>query len=200
MSDEPIDRDAPAAEPAEAPEPAGLELAPEPPPSPELVEALRRERDELRDQVLRRRAEFENYKKRALKDRADLLKYQGERIFVDLLDIVDNFDLAMQHTGADEKFRQGVEMIHRMFQDLLGRWEVRGESAIGKPFDPLKSEAISKIPAPAGTAAGTVVNELKRAYFYKDKLLRVGNVVVADAPQPAAGEGASEDSDGAANV
>lgn len=135
---------------------------------------------ELEDKYLRTLAEFENFKKRTIKERSELVKYQGERVFTDILNVVDNFELAMQHLDADPaSVKQGISMIFSSFQEFLGKWEVRAETSIGEKFDPNKHNAISKVPGDDKTA-GTIVGELKKAYFYKDKLIRTGDVVVAD--------------------
>lgn len=145
----------------------------------QLVDKYKAESAENHDKYLRALAEFENYKKRALKERGDLLKYQGEKILSDMLDVGDNLDFAIQYADADpEKLRDGVKLIHKIFMDVLARWEVRPVSGMGKQFDPITYNAISRVPA-ADAAPGTIVGELKKAYFYKDKLLRVGEVVVA---------------------
>jgi molecular chaperone GrpE len=144
------------------------------------IEKLRAESEELKDKYIRALAEFENYKKRALKEMADLRKYQGEKILYDMLEIIDNLELAQQYAEADpSKVKEGLDLIHKRFKDTLAKWDVKGESALEKEFDPAKHSAISKVPI-EGKKAGTVVNELKKAYFYKDKLLRPGEVVVAE--------------------
>lgn len=146
------------------------------------VKQLRDEVRESKDRYLRLMAEFDNFRKQKMKERADLLKYQGEQLIIDLLEIVDTFELAQRYDSADEKqFRDGVLMISKKFAELLDRWGVKGESAIGKDFDPAIHNAISQIPTEAA-AAGKVVEELKKTYFYKDKLVRIGDVIVAVAP------------------
>ncbi len=141
---------------------------------------LTAEVEEHKDKYLRALAELENYKKRALRERSELLKYQGERVLNDMLAIVDNLELALKHSATDPvKVREGLELIHKQFVDTLARWEVRAESGIGKEFDPSRYQAISKVKV-EGNKPGTIVEELKRAYFYKDKLLRPGEVVIAD--------------------
>lgn len=145
----------------------------------EQFAALIAERNDLNDKYLRALADAENIRKRAVKERSDLIKYQGEQIIVDLLSVVDDFELALANSGTEiEKFRQGVEMIHKRFLEVLGKWDVRGESAVGRSFDPVKHEAISKVSSP-DAEPGSVVNELKKAFFYKDKLIRPGQVIVA---------------------
>lgn len=146
------------------------------------IEQLKTALTDEQDKHLRLLAEFDNFRKRALKERSDLLKYQGERIFVDVLDIVDNLELALQHAEADPaKLKSGVELIYKMFTDMLAKWEVRPEPGIGKAFDPNRHNAISRAET-RDADPGTIISELKKAYFYKDKLLRLGEVVVANAP------------------
>jgi molecular chaperone GrpE len=140
---------------------------------------LEKQLAESKDRYLRLMADFENFKKRALKEQSELLKYQGERLVVDLLEVLDNLELALAHSAAEyDKLKTGLEMTHKMFIERLARWEIRGESSVGKEFDPHRHAAISRVPG-GEEKVGTVVGELKKPYFYKDKLIRVGEVVVA---------------------
>jgi len=151
------------------------------------ADAVARELSESKDRYLRLMADFENFKKRSLKEHSEILKYSGERLVVDLLEVLDNLELALAHSSAEyEKLKQGLEMVHKMFVERLGRWEIRGESSIGKDFDPQRHAAISRVPGGA-SKPGTVVGELKKPYFYKDKLIRVGEVVVAAESEKAPG-------------
>jgi len=139
---------------------------------------------ESKDRLLRLMADFENFKKRALKEQSELLRYQGEKIVVDLLDVLDNLELALSHSSSDPmSLKTGLEMVHKLFVEKLGRWDIRGESGMGSQFDPQKHSAISRVP---GTEQNVIVGELKKPYFYKDKLIRVGEVVVS-----VAGDGAA---------
>ena len=144
------------------------------------VEKLSAEVADRHDKYLRALADCENYKKRTLKERSELLKYQGEKVFLDLVDVLDDFERAMEHVDAEPgQFKSGIELIYKNFLGVMDKWGVKGESAVGTQFDPTKQNALSKIPVP-DKPAGTVISELKKAYFYKDKLLRAGAVVVAD--------------------
>ncbi len=155
------------------------------------VERLRADSAENHNKYLRALADFENYKKRVLKERSEQLKYQGEKVFVDIIDIVDNLELALKHAEAEPgKLREGVEMIHQMFRSTLDKWEVRQKPGKGEKFDPNQHSAISRVPT-ADAEPGTIIDELKSAYFYKDRLLRPGEVVVAVAPEGA--DGGSEE-------
>ncbi|NLF25907.1 MAG: nucleotide exchange factor GrpE [Deltaproteobacteria bacterium] len=142
-------------------------------------EKLKAELRDYKDRYLRALADLENYRKRALKERSELLKYQGEKILFDMVEVLDNLERALDHADADpHHLKSGLEMVFRQFKDALEKWQVKGESAVGTPFDPSKQHALSKVPSP-DAAPGTVINELKKAYFYKDRLLRAGEVVVA---------------------
>ncbi len=145
------------------------------------VDKLKAELEDTKDRLLRSLAEFDNFRKRAIKERSELLKYQGEAVFQDLLDILDNLELALKHADADPaNLRQGVALIHKLFLDCLKKWDLKAESAVGLDFDPSKHNAISRVEVKdANVKSGTVVNELKKAYYYKDKLLRPAEVVVA---------------------
>jgi molecular chaperone GrpE len=144
----------------------------------ELVR-LRGEVDEAQERYIRLLAEFENFRRRTQRERSDLVKYQGEQIVVDLLEVIDNVERAMTFAQGDsDQFRGGVELIFRNFQGVLEKWGVRLESGVGKEFDPKIQSALSTMPT-ADSAPGTVVGELKKAAFFKDKLIRVGEVVVA---------------------
>jgi molecular chaperone GrpE len=152
------------------------------------VGKLQQELAEHKDLYLRALADLENNKKRALKERSELIKYQGERVFFDMLEVIDGFDRATQQPLSDiEGYRRGIELIHKQFLAVLSKWEVRGESTIGKPFDPSRHNAIGRVFSEA-VEAGTVVEELKRLYLYKDKILRSADVVVAMRPEPVSAE------------
>lgn len=134
---------------------------------------------EAKDRYLRLAADFENFKRRALKEQSELLKYQGEKIVVDMLEVLDNLELALSHSSASQdSLKTGLEMVHKLFVEKLGKWQIRGESSVGTQFDPQRHSAISRVP---GAEAGVIVGELKKPYFYKDKLIRFGEVIVATA-------------------
>lgn len=145
---------------------------------------LELEAKELHDRYLRALADCENVKKRAAKERSDILRYQGEQIFIDLLSVLDNFDRALESTSSSElseeskSIREGMLLIHRLLTQVFEKWQVKGESAVGKSFDPKIHEAIGQVPS-KDHEPGTVLNELERAFFYKDKLIRYGKVVVS---------------------
>lgn len=153
-----------------------------------IIATLRGEAKENFDKYLRAVAELENFKKRAAKERSDLLRYSGESMARDILDVVDNLERALLSSVAegDSEFRNGVKMILSQFISVLERHGITPQSAFGGMFDPAKHEALASVPT-GDKPAGTVIEEYRKAYIFKDKLLRPGQVVVAAAlPQPAA--------------
>ena len=115
---------------------------------------------DAKDRYLRLAADFENFKRRALKEQSELLKYQGEKIVVDMLEVLDNLELALSHTSANQdSLKAGLEMVHKLFVEKLGKWQIRGESSVGSQFDPQKHSAISRVP---GAESGVIVGELKK--------------------------------------
>ena len=156
------------------------------------VAKLRAEVLDLKDKYLRSLADFENFRKRSVKERADLLKYQGEPILVDILDVLDSFERALENPGSElEKFKEGVRLIHKQFVDALGKWDVRGDSAVGKDFDPMMYRAIGKAKV-EGQKPNVIIGELRKTYLYKDKILRIGEVMVNEG---AVAESASNEAD-----
>ncbi len=153
-------------------------------------DALRAELQDASEKQLRVLADFDNFKKRAIKERSELQKYAGENLVVDLLEVLDNFERALENIDSDQtQFKEGVKLIHRMLGDVLRKHGIAAESAIGKKFEPQKHNALSQSPSES-VETGHVVSELKKAYFYKDKLIRIGDVVVSSGPavSPASNE------------
>jgi molecular chaperone GrpE len=189
--------DAHAAPPATAPEPSpeaageepkgleGVDAPPRAPLSRDEVEALRRERDELADQLLRKRAEFDNFRKRVERDRQAAGLDAAAALLKDLIPTLDNLDRALEATGGDPTVREGVEMIRRGLLSLLESRGVTIEDPKGEPFDPSRHQALIHEPA-AGYADGTVVEVFSKGYGFKDRLLRPAMVKVAkaDVPEP----------------
>lgn len=145
-----------------------------------IVAELRELADQNYDKYIRAVADLENTKKRFVKERSDLIRYAGDGLAKDLLEVVDNLERALKQATPDikEEFLAGLRMIHQSFVGVLDRHSIRGESAMGVRFDPLKHEALASVPT-ADVPAGTVLEEFKKAYFFKDKLLRAAQVVVA---------------------
>lgn len=164
-------------EPAQPSEASGLELAPEPPPTPEQVQALKRERDDWRDQVLRRRAEFENYKRRVERERQQLGQEAVADLFKALVPTLDHLDLALGSEGPEVSLREGLTLIHRGF---LGTLEGRGlvvDDPLGQPFDPERHQAVTH--EESALPEGQVLRVLAKGYSLRERLLRPALVVVS---------------------
>ena len=166
---------------------AGVDAEPLPAPTREAVEALRRENEELRDQLLRRRAEFENYRRRVERDREQAGQEAAAGVFRALVPTLDNLDRALQAGGDQSVLREGVELIRRELLALLESQGVEIEDPVGRRFDPQAHQALSYEPAP-GHEEGTVVEVFRKGYAFKGRLLRPALVKVAKA----ATEGADE--------
>lgn len=152
--------------------------------SPEeaALEALEQERDELRDQLLRARAEFDNYRKRMLREGEQLRKTAAQGLMRGLLPIVDNLERALSHVeDRSDGFTQGVEMIVKQFADVLAGQGLEPIPAVGMPFDPNIHEALTHQPSP-DFPADTVMEEFQRGYRLGDFVLRPSQVVVSSGP------------------
>lgn len=149
---------------------------------PSELETLRRERDENYDRLLRKTAEFENYRKRVERERRE----QADRAVVDLLQelllVVDDFDRALSVEAGDDAsaYRKGVELIHAKLHDLLRKQGVKPIDALGGDFDPNLHQAVMHEPS-AGHRDNEVIGELRKGYTLNDRLLRPALVKVAKA-------------------
>lgn len=149
------------------------------------VQKLQEQAEKFKNDYLYLRAEFENYKRNAIKERSELLKYGGERFIRDLLEVVDNFERALQVTvGADNlaTYKQGVEMTAQELKSLLQRHSVAEIPSQGIPFDPMVHEALGAEPTEQ-VAPGHVFRVFKKPYKLHDKIIRPGQVVVAKKPE-----------------
>ena len=151
-------------------------------PADEAGEALQRERDDLRDRLLRVTAEFDNYRKRTDRERRELSDAVAADFARDLLPALDDLEraLAAPPQPGDQVLRTGVELIHRQLLEALRRRNVTPFEAVGQQFDPSWHEALSSEPA-AGRPDGQIVGEVRRGYRIGSRLLRPALVQVAKA-------------------
>jgi molecular chaperone GrpE len=139
---------------------------------------LKRECTDLREQLLRKRAEFENYKKRVERDRASAGVEAAASVLKGLIPTIDNLDRALGAAPREDPLRAGVELIRRDLQALLEAQGVTVEDPIGQKFDPESHQALSHEPVP-GVAEDTVVEVFGKGYRFRDRLLRPALVKVA---------------------
>ena len=147
------------------------------------AEPLRRENAELREALLRRRADFENYRRRVERDRATAAAEAEADVLRPILGTVDNLERALAATGAEEGLRAGVELTHRELTTLLESLGVRAIEPLGQRFDPAVHQAIVHEPAP-GFEPGTVAEVFRKGFSFKDRLLRPALVKVASEGGP----------------
>jgi molecular chaperone GrpE len=164
-SSQPVEAETPGAEPKET------EAA-----------ALVRERDELRDRLLRKSAEFDNYRKRVEKERRELSEWAAADVIGEVLNVLDDFDRALSVEAPPEAqgYRTGVELIRRQLGELLRKRGVTPLEAMGADFDPHVHQAVAYEESP-GAREGEVVGELRKGYRLGERLLRPAMVRVAKA-------------------
>ena len=145
--------------------------------------ALQQKYEELNDTHLRLRAEFDNYRKRTMREKADLIKMGGASALKNLLPVIDDFERALQNiraTAEMDAIREGVDLIYTKFINYLGQQGVKAIEAVGKPFDTEEFEAIATIPAPQPDMKGKVIDCVQTGYILYDKVLRHARVVVGE--------------------
>jgi len=155
------------------------EVEPEPATESEL-EAVTRQRDEYLDSLQRLKAEFDNYRKRALRDQESLVARAGERVVRELLPVLDDLERALTAAEQHEEatLEEGVRLVHRSLADLL-RKEGLQEIETEGPFDPHVHEALLQQPA-EGADSGSVIEVLQKGYRLGDRVLRPARVIVAE--------------------
>jgi len=158
----------------------------ETPPGPEDVETLRRERDELKEALLRRRADFENYRKRVERDRQSAASDAEAALFREFVATVDNLERALAADASGDALRRGVELTLRDFVALLESHGVVALDPVGEKFDPRRHQALLHEPVP-GLAEGTIAEVYRKGYSFGNRLLRPALVKVAKGG-PDAGE------------
>jgi molecular chaperone GrpE len=154
--------------------------------SGEEVERMAGQLVENRDKYVRLLADFDNFRRRAHKDRQDVIKYGHENLVKDLLSTVDNLDRAIEHAhqsdGGDlASLLQGVELVQRELYAVLAQHEVNVIDAEGAPFDPSLHEAMAQVQDDSAPA-NSVIEVLQKGYQLRDRLLRPARVVVAKGP------------------
>lgn len=143
-------------------------------------ERLTAEIQEINDKYLRLYAEFENYKKRVNKDKEEIFKYGNESLLYELLPIIDNLEMALKHAtnSVSEGLVQGVEITLKELQRTLEKFGLSPIEANGKPFDPLVHHAMTQVERD-DVDEKTVVEEFRRGYMFRDKVLRPSLVAVS---------------------
>jgi molecular chaperone GrpE len=145
------------------------------------VDMLKEELQLANDKYLRLYAEFDNFRRRTIKEREEARKMEGKDVIVSLLPVLDDFDRAlrsMENATDLAPVKEGVELIQQKLKNTLTQKGLKEMESIGKPFDPELHEAITNIPAPNEELKGKVVDEMEKGYFLNDKVARFAKVIV----------------------
>ena len=157
------------------------ELTPEETLTKELEEA-KNIIEEQKDKYLRLSAEFDNYRKRTMKEKAELIKNGGEKTISAILPILDDMERALQNAQKSEDIQavcEGIELISQKFQKVLAQEGLEKMEPVGEAFDTDFHEAVALVPAPSEEQKGKVLDCVQTGYKLNDKVIRHAKVVVA---------------------
>lgn len=149
----------------------------------EQLEKTESELLELKDKHIRLQAEFDNYRKRTLKERMDLLKTASESLLISILPVIDDFDRAVQTLDSVEEeghLKDGVMLIYNKFQDFLKQNGVKEIVSKDQPFNTDLHEAITTFPAPTEEQKGKIIDVVQKGYYLNDKVIRHSKVVIGE--------------------
>jgi molecular chaperone GrpE len=153
------------------------------------LNAAKKETAEWQDRFLRKAAEFENFRKRADKEKTDSMMLAKSSVLVEFLPVADACERALKSIGEAkhapgslDQYREGIALLYKQVIDTLSRIGVTAIEAEGQPFDPHLHEALSREES-LNSGEDTVIRELRRGYLFRDKLLRPAQVIVAVRPQ-----------------
>ena len=147
------------------------------------LSVVKNELEELKDKHLRLQAEFDNYRRRTLKEKADLISSAGEKVLKDLLPVIDDLDRALESTATAQDVaavREGLDLIVNKFQNFLKNNGVSEIEAKEQDFDADKHEAVTKFPAPSEDLKGKVIDVVQKGYTLNGKVMRFAKVVVGE--------------------
>lgn len=150
--------------------------------SDDKVKSLEAEVNKYKELMLRKAAEFENYKRRTENDQLSLLKYAAESLIIKLLPTVDDFERSLAHITEEtdvKKIKEGVQLIYNKFIKTLDEQGVKKIESIGQPFSVDFHEALMQR-ADDSVPAHTVIDELETGYMYKDRVIRHAKVIVSE--------------------
>ena len=149
----------------------------------ESSEKLQQKYDELNDSYLRLNAEFDNFRKRTIKEKADIIKSGGERVLNNIITLVDDFERALTalHSSHErDAMLEGMDLIYSKFLSFLKQNGVEEIEALGLPFNSDTFEAVTTIPAQDESQKGVVVDCIQKGYKLNDKIIRFPKVVVGE--------------------
>lgn len=145
------------------------------------VQTLQEKYDELNNAHLRLHAEFDNYRKRTLKEKMEIIKAGGEKVLTEIIPLIDDFERALdtvQNADHKEAIVEGMELIYAKFVNFINQQGIKEIETIGQPFDADKFEAITTIPAQDESQKDMVVDCIQKGYILNEKILRFPKVIV----------------------
>lgn len=157
----------------ESPENKGVEV--------EELEDLQQEISELKDKNLRMRAEFDNFKRRTMREKIELMNTAAQDTLAAILPVLDDFDRAKKNADDEkttEQFSEGVTLVYNKLWGALRQRGLRKMESTGETFDPELHEAVTEIPAPSEELKGKVIDTIETGFFLKEKIIRHAKVVV----------------------
>ncbi|MFO7790896.1 MAG: nucleotide exchange factor GrpE [Bacteroidota bacterium] len=149
----------------------------------QIIEELNDKFNEINEKYMRLSAEFDNYRKRTLKEKMDMTKSAGSSVILNILPAIDDFERAMnsiEETDDVEAVKKGMELIYNKLTAFLKQEGVEPIEAVGKEFNTDEHEAMTKIPAPSEDMKGKVVEEVQKGYKLNDQIIRHSKVVVGE--------------------
>lgn len=146
------------------------------------LDILKQQVQEANDKFLRLYAEFDNYKRRTMKEKAEILQTAGKDVMLALLPVIDDFERAhrSEYSPDFEAYKQGIELIHQKFSGILSAQGLKSIESIGKEFNVDMHEAITNIPAPTEEMKGKVIDETEKGYTLNGHVIRFAKVVVGE--------------------
>ena len=160
------------------------------------ITSLEKEVADLKDKLLRKQADFENFRKRMLREREDAARYANAALLNDIIGLIDDFERAIKSAEESRDFAtflQGISMIEKQFVEMLEtRWGLKRFVSAGEGFDPNKHEAVLRVEGPAGSKP-TVVEDYQKGYYLHERVLRPARVkVMVPAVEGAPGDGTTD--------
>ncbi|MBO7598574.1 MAG: nucleotide exchange factor GrpE [Bacteroidales bacterium] len=144
---------------------------------------LQKKYDELNDRYLRLMAEFDNYRKRTLKEKMDLTKYAEEDVIKGILPVVDNMERAIKSLESAQDInavKEGIDLIYKKFKEFLEKRGIKEIEALNKELDTDLHEAVTKFAAPSEDLKGKIIDVIEKGYYLHDKVIRYAKVVVGE--------------------
>jgi len=147
------------------------------------IEELGEKLQEIQDKHLRLQAEFDNFRRRTMMEKVELIKSGGESVLVNILPVIDDFERALdslKDVADDDAGKQGTTLIYNKFEEFLKQNNVKEIGALHQIFDVDLHEALTKIPAPEKKLKGKVVDVIQKGYLLNEKVIRFAKVVIGE--------------------